>query len=76
MASPHVAGLAAYFLSLEGEVTPEHIMDKILRLAAEDALKMNPIYRFFAFILNFFIFFTYIYFLSFSYELFLYFFIQ
>jgi cerevisin len=43
MASPHVAGLAAYFLSLEeGEVTPKQIKDKILRLATRDALDKIP----------------------------------
>jgi len=43
MASPHVAGLAAYFLSLEeGEVTPKYIKDKILNLATKDALEKIP----------------------------------
>ncbi|KAI7889451.1 serine protease 1 [Mucor mucedo] len=43
MASPHVAGLAAYFLSLEeGKVTPKQIKDKILRLATKDALDKIP----------------------------------
>lgn len=45
MASPHVAGLAAYFLSLEDEkVTPKYIKDKILRLATRDALDDLPPY--------------------------------
>ncbi|KAI9011958.1 peptidase S8/S53 domain-containing protein [Phycomyces nitens] len=43
MASPHVAGLAAYFLSLEdGLVTPKEIKDKILQLATKDALTKIP----------------------------------
>jgi cerevisin len=43
MASPHVAGLAAYFLSMEDErVTPKYIKDKILRLATRDALDKIP----------------------------------
>lgn len=43
MASPHVAGLAAYFLSLEeGKVTPKQIKEKILRLATKDALDKIP----------------------------------
>ena len=43
MASPHVAGLAAYFLSLEdGPVEPKHIKDKILRLATRDVLDKIP----------------------------------
>ncbi|KAI8074336.1 serine protease 1 [Gilbertella persicaria] len=43
MASPHIAGLAAYLLSLEeGEVTPKEIKDKILRLATKGALESLP----------------------------------
>ncbi|KAG2235094.1 serine protease 1 [Thamnidium elegans] len=43
MASPHVAGLAAYFLSLEPEkVSPKFIKDKILSLATKDALDKIP----------------------------------
>jgi cerevisin len=43
MASPHVAGLAAYFLSLEeGEVTPKQIKDKILAFATEGVLEKIP----------------------------------
>lgn len=43
MASPHVAGLAAYFLSLEEEkVTPKYIKDKILGLATEGILEKIP----------------------------------
>ncbi|KAI8974446.1 peptidase S8/S53 domain-containing protein [Pilobolus umbonatus] len=44
MASPHVAGLAAYFLSLEeGEnIDPKVIKDKILRMATKDALEKIP----------------------------------
>ncbi|KAI9340953.1 serine protease 1 [Pilaira anomala] len=43
MASPHVAGLAAYFLSLEeGKVTPKQIKDKILKMATKDALDNLP----------------------------------
>lgn len=43
MASPHVAGLAAYFLSMEEDrVTPKYIKDKILRLATRDALDKIP----------------------------------
>ncbi|KAI8981619.1 serine protease 1 [Mycotypha africana] len=43
MASPHVAGLAAYFLSQEdGPVSPKYIKDKILRLAIKDALDKIP----------------------------------
>lgn len=43
MASPHVAGLAAYFLSLEEEkVSPKYIKDKILELATEGVLDKIP----------------------------------
>jgi cerevisin len=43
MASPHVAGLAAYFLSLEeGKVSPKFIKDKILKLATKDVLEKIP----------------------------------
>jgi cerevisin len=44
MASPHVAGLAAYFLSLEEDenVTPKQIKDKILALASEGLLDKIP----------------------------------
>lgn len=43
MASPHVAGLAAYFLSLETEkVSPKFIKDKILNLATKGALEKIP----------------------------------
>ncbi|KAI7870865.1 serine protease 1 [Spinellus fusiger] len=39
MASPHVAGLAAYFLSLEKEqVSPQYIKDKILNLSTSGKL--------------------------------------
>jgi cerevisin len=44
MASPHVAGLAAYFLSLSEDenVTPKQIKDKILALASEGLLDKIP----------------------------------
>ncbi|KAI7865540.1 serine protease 1 [Spinellus fusiger] len=43
MASPHVAGLAAYFLSLEEkQVAPQEIKDKILALSTKDALTKIP----------------------------------
>lgn len=43
MASPHVAGLSAYFLSLEQEqVTPRTIKKKILTMATKDALSSLP----------------------------------
>jgi len=43
MASPHVAGLAAYFLSLsDGPVTPKEIKDKILKLATPDVFDTLP----------------------------------
>ncbi|KAI9481646.1 MAG: serine protease 1 [Benjaminiella poitrasii] len=43
MASPHVAGLAAYFMGLEeGEVSPKEIKDKILRLATKGILDKIP----------------------------------
>lgn len=43
MASPHVAGLAAYFLSQAEEgVTPKQIKDKIIELATKDALSGIP----------------------------------
>ncbi|KAI8372859.1 serine protease 1 [Radiomyces spectabilis] len=43
MASPHVAGLAAYFLSLEEEsVEPKVIKDKILKLGSKDKLDNIP----------------------------------
>ncbi|KAI8581918.1 hypothetical protein K450DRAFT_229888 [Umbelopsis ramanniana AG] len=43
MASPHVAGLAAYFLSLaEEKVTPKQIKDQILELATKNALATLP----------------------------------
>ncbi|KAI8381070.1 serine protease 1 [Radiomyces spectabilis] len=43
MASPHVAGLAAYFLSLEENgASPKEIKDKILQLATPNILKKIP----------------------------------
>ncbi|KAI7898712.1 serine protease 1 [Cokeromyces recurvatus] len=43
MASPHVAGLAAYFLSLEEEaVTPKQMKEKILKLATKGILDKIP----------------------------------
>ncbi|KAF7726346.1 serine protease [Apophysomyces ossiformis] len=43
MASPHVAGLAAYFLSIEdSETTADAIKAKILRLATKDILDKIP----------------------------------
>lgn len=43
MASPHVAGLAAYFLSqTDGNVTPKQIKDKILELATPGILDKIP----------------------------------
>lgn len=44
MASPHVAGLAAYFLSLEEEdnVSPKVIKDKILKTATRNMLSNVP----------------------------------
>ncbi|CDS05962.1 hypothetical protein LRAMOSA08490 [Lichtheimia ramosa] len=43
MASPHVAGLAAYFLSMtENGASPKEIKDKILELATKDKLSSIP----------------------------------
>lgn len=43
MASPHVAGLAAYFLGLSEEsVSPQEVKDKILALATKNALEKIP----------------------------------
>ncbi|KAG2182364.1 hypothetical protein INT43_007294 [Umbelopsis isabellina] len=43
MASPHVAGLAAYLLSFtDGEATPKQIKDQILELATKGALTKLP----------------------------------
>ena len=44
MASPHVAGLAAYFASLEQEapVSPQKIKEKIIQLATEGVLTDIP----------------------------------
>ncbi|ORE21432.1 serine protease 1 [Rhizopus microsporus] len=43
MAAPHVAGLAAYYLSLEDEpVEPKYIKDKILNTATEGLLDRIP----------------------------------
>lgn len=46
MASPHVAGLAAYFVSLESNgthpVDPKKIKQKILDLATRDKLSNLP----------------------------------
>ena len=44
MASPHVAGLAAYFLSLEegDNISPKIIKDKIIQSATENKLKNMP----------------------------------
>lgn len=40
---PHVAGLAAYLLSLsEGPLTPKEIKDKILKLATKDVFDSLP----------------------------------
>ena len=44
MASPHVAGLAAYLLSLEDDdnVSPKVIKDKILKTATRNMLSNIP----------------------------------
>ncbi|CDH60383.1 serine protease [Lichtheimia corymbifera JMRC:FSU:9682] len=43
MASPHVAGLAAYFLSMtDGGASPKEIKDKILEMASKDKLSSIP----------------------------------
>jgi cerevisin len=44
MASPHVAGLAAYLLSLEegSDVTPKQIKDKIIKLSSRGVLDGIP----------------------------------
>lgn len=44
MASPHVAGLAAYYLSQEegNNVDPKIIKDKIIQLATRNALSNIP----------------------------------
>lgn len=43
MASPHVAGLAAYFLALEPEgATPKEIKDKIIAMSTKGALSKIP----------------------------------
>lgn len=44
MAAPHVAGLAAYFLSLDERenVTPKMIKDKIIELGTRNKLKNIP----------------------------------
>lgn len=43
MASPHVAGLAAYLLALSPEgTTPKQIKDKILELSTRNVFKELP----------------------------------
>jgi len=51
MASPHVAGLIAYFLSLEPDfsseffstsLTPKELKDKIIKVATKNALSKIP----------------------------------
>ncbi|KAG1140496.1 hypothetical protein G6F37_009021 [Rhizopus arrhizus] len=42
MAAPHVAGLAAYYLSLEEDATAEKIKEKILSTATKDILDGIP----------------------------------
>lgn len=43
MASPHVAGLAAYFLSMAEEgASPKEIKDKIIAMASKDKLSTVP----------------------------------
>ncbi|KAG2230537.1 serine protease [Thamnidium elegans] len=43
MASPHVAGLAAYFLSLsDGELSPKEVKNKILELSTRGVFKDLP----------------------------------
>jgi cerevisin len=51
MASPHVAGLIAYLLSLEADrssefystsLTPKELKDKIIKLATPDKLSKIP----------------------------------
>jgi cerevisin len=44
MASPHVAGLAAYLLSLEegSDITPKQIKDKIIKLSSRGVLDGIP----------------------------------
>lgn len=43
MASPHVAGLAAYFLSLSDDVmSPKDVKEKIIALSSKDRLSGVP----------------------------------
>ena len=42
MAAPHVAGLAAYLLALEGRQTPEALSTRIQALALKDNITSLP----------------------------------
>lgn len=45
MASPHVAGLAAYYVSLAPEnvtITPKYIKDRVIELSTKDMLEKIP----------------------------------
>ena len=38
MASPHLAGLGAYLLALEGKVSPAALCDKIMTMSTKNAV--------------------------------------
>lgn len=42
MATPHVAGLAAYLLGLEGAVSPAALSERIIELANKDKITGLP----------------------------------
>lgn len=42
MATPHVAGLAAYLLAFEGKRTPAALAARLQSLAAKDKIKNVP----------------------------------
>lgn len=41
-ASPHIAGLAAYLMALEGNPGPEALCDRIIELSSTDILSSFP----------------------------------
>jgi hypothetical protein len=42
MAAPHVAGLGAYFLTLEGQRTPQAMCEYLRSIATPDAITELP----------------------------------
>lgn len=41
MATPHVVGLGAYLLGLEGKITPSALKSKIQSLSTRSAIKLS-----------------------------------